>query len=198
MNNSKHYDLSIFIDEILPFIPFFVLFYILAYVQWGMNYVVHSRIGKEQFYHIVTADIIAKLLCMICFILLPTEITRPQVPEGGIWNFLTKLIYSLDTPRNLFPSIHCLESWIAFRAALMMKGAPRWYAPLQLFVSAMVFLSTVFIKQHFFVDIIAGILAVEIGWILSRRLGLWKILYKIELPFVRKSKNTLNVKEEKS
>lgn len=186
--NAEYYDLSIWIDERIPFVPFFVLFYILAYLQWGWNYLFHSRQSREFCYHLVTSDLIAKVICMAFFLAMPTCMARPEVVGDGIWEQLTRIIYSADTPAlNLFPSIHCLGSWIAFRAALQMKNMPRWYAPAQLVLSILVFASTVMIKQHFFVDIFAGIAVVEIGWFLSKRFRLWRILEKIELPFVRRA-----------
>ena len=187
--NAKHYDLSIFIDDLIPFLPCFIFFYILAYGQWASNYIYHARLGREQFYHIATSVILAKLISMICFLVIPTEIVRPEITGGGLWNFLTQMIYDADTPRNLFPSLHCVESWTVYRAARMMKKAPRWYAPLQLFISVMVFASTVFVKQHFFIDILAGIIAVELGWFLSRRFRLWRVFERIELPCVRRARN---------
>ena len=58
-------------------------------------------------------------------------------------------------------------------------------------VSLLVFASTVLVKQHFFVDIFAGIAVVEIAWFLSRRLRLWRVFEKIELPFVRRADTNL-------
>lgn len=188
--NAVHHDLSIGIDAWLPFVPFFVSFYVLAYVQWFWNYIFHGRLGREICYHIVTADVIAKLICMVFFLALPTEIDRPEITGGGIWNFLTGLIYASDTPRNLFPSIHCLESWLCFRASLLVKGAPRWYAPFQFVFTLGVFASTVLIKQHFVIDILAGVAVVEIGWFLSKKLSLWRVFEKIELPSVRRARMT--------
>ncbi len=188
LTDAVHHDLSIFIDGLIPFWPWFISFYILAYVQWASNYILHSHIGREPFYHIATSVIIAKVISMVFFLVIPTEIARPEVTGGGLWNFLTRLIYEADTPRNLFPSLHCVESWTVYRAARMMKNAPRWYAPLQLFITVMVFASTVFVKQHFFIDIFAGILAVELGWLLSRRFRLWRVFERIELPCVRRAR----------
>lgn len=186
--HADHYDFSVFIDDRLPFVPFFVLFYILAYLQWAWHYLFHYRKSREVCYHLATADIIAKLICLVFFLVLPAEIVRPEITGDGIWEFLTGLIYAADTPHNLFPSIHCLASWLCFRAALEMKNTPKWYAPAQLVFSILVFASTVLIKQHFFVDIFAGIAVVEIGWFLSKRFRLWRIFEKIELPFVRRAR----------
>ena len=195
LRDAVHYDLSIFIDDLIPFLPWFIFFYILAYGQWASNYIYHAHAGREIFYHMATAVIIAKMVSMVFFLVLPTEIVRPEVTGGGLWNELTRMIYAADTPRNLFPSLHCVESWAVYRMARKMKSAPRWYAPLQLFLSVMVFASTVFVKQHFFIDIFAGILAVELGWFLSRRFRLWRIFEWIELPCVRRARELPSAKD---
>ena len=186
MANATHYDLSIVLDDWMPLTTWFISFYILAYVQWFWNYTFHVRISREICYRIVVADVIAKLICLVCFIVIPTEIARPEITGNGIWEWLTRFIYSTDTPRNLFPSIHVLESYICFRAAFMVKKAPRWYIPFQLVFTVFVCLSIVYVKQHYFVDILGGIAVVEIGWFLSNKCGAWRLLEKIELPFIRR------------
>ena len=188
---AEHVDMSIFIDDQLPFVSFFVLFYVLAYGQWFWHYVYHYRKSREACYHYATVDLLARIFCLLFFLVLPAEIQRPEVTGDGIWDAMTRWIYESDTPHNLFPSIHCLASWLAFRAALERKDAPRWYAPVQLVFSLLVFASTVLIKQHFVVDIFAGIAVVEVAWLLSRRLRLWRVFSYIELPAIRESRPSL-------
>ena len=197
MANAKHYDLSIFIDDWMPLTAWFISFYILSYVQWFWNYIVHSRQDKITCYRIVMADLIAKLSCLVFFVCIPTEINRPEIVGDGIWEQLTRFIYSTDTPRNLFPSIHCLESYLCFRGALLIKKAPKWYAPAQLIFAIFVFLSTVYVKQHFFVDIIGGIAVVELGWFLTSKFKLWRWLEKIELPIIRRTYGKIDTSPEK-
>lgn len=187
LQSVPHFDFSLSIDRAIPFVPFFVLFYILAYLQWAWHYLYHYRKSREDAYHFAMTDVLGRLLCLVIFIVLPSAISRPEITGNDIWSKLTAQIYSVDTPSNLFPSLHCLSSWICFRAALKMKSAPKWYAPSQLVFSILVFASTVLIKQHFVVDIPAGIAAAEIGWFLSKRLRLWRFFEKIELPCVRRS-----------
>jgi membrane-associated phospholipid phosphatase len=194
MADAKHYDLSIFMDDLMPLTTWFISFYILAYVQWFWNYIVHCRIDRQFCYRIVMADIIAKTICLICFIVIPTEIARPEIVGDGFWEWLTRIIYATDTPVNLFPSIHVLESYICFRAATEIKGAPRWYVWFQLIFTVFVCLSIVYVKQHYFVDILGGIAVVEIGWFISKKCKAWRLLERIELPFVRrKYSNTNNI-----
>ena len=176
-----HYNIETPLDDKLPFIEFFVVFYVLAYVQWVMSYILIAREGKALFYKFVVADVLAKVMCLIIFIAFPTTISHQGEPGNNPFGFVTKIVYFFDSPTNLFPSIHCLESWICLRAALQMKKVPTWYKPFTCVFSVAVFLSTVFLKQHVVVDIPAGILVFELALIIVNLTGLdKKILGRIK------------------
>lgn len=161
------------LDRHIPFIAPFVIFYVLAYVQWGLNYILIGRDSKELCYRFVSGDILSKIICLLFFIFLPTTLVRPEVTGTDIFSNLVRFIYSVDSPVNLFPSIHCLESWCCIRAAFQMQLATPQktciYRILTIVMSLGVFASTLFIKQHVIVDIFGGIAAFEIGLFLVRR-----------------------------
>lgn len=191
-DDVKRYDLSLSIDSKLPFVPFFLIFYVLAYVQWIGSYVYHCRESRQHCYQMTTADIIAKFITTLFFIFLPTQIVRPEITGNGIFEFGTQFIYNIDKPINLFPSIHCLESWMCFRTAMYMKKKNYCYIAFQGIFTLFVCASTVLVKQHFVVDIPAGILAVEIGLLFSRKFKMWRIMDKVQLSFAhRKTKNAV-------
>ncbi|MCH5338765.1 MAG: phosphatase PAP2 family protein [Acetatifactor sp.] len=167
----KHYSLINSLDRKLPFLSFFILFYLLAYLQWIIGFVMIGRGRREVVFQMFIGELIAKGIALVCFILLPTTVKeiRPGIEtlgSGGIWNALTGLIYSMDAADNGFPSIHCLESWVCFRGALKLDKVPRWYVYTMLGMTLLVFASTVFVKQHALVDIVGGVAAVEIGLII--------------------------------
>lgn len=167
-NSFFHYQISSFIDDFLPFCPVFILFYILAYLQWIIGFIIISRESKEICYKFLSAEIIAKFCCLFFFFLFPTIMMRPVITGNSIWETMTKWVYFMDEPVNLFPSIHCLESWICFRGAMHLKKIPKCYKYIMFIFSIFVFLSTVLVKQHVFWDILGGILVVEIGiWFAS-------------------------------
>ena len=167
--NATHHDLTLGLDSIIPFIPFFVSFYVLAYGQWAFSYLFHTRQSEKTCYYLMSAIIYAKLISSLFFIFFPTQTVLPTVNDDSFWGSLTKLIYSVDTPRTLFPSLHCLESWFCFRGAMHVKNAPKWYIVAQGIFALLVFGSTVHIKQHFFVDIFAGIAVAELGLFLAKK-----------------------------
>ena len=162
--------LALPIDDQIPFFAPFIIFYICAYVQWIANYLLIAREGKNFCYHFVYGDVISKLFCLAFFLLLPTTLTRPEVTGNGICEHLVRMIYQMDAPVNLFPSIHCLESWCCIHAAFRMKKTPRWYLPLTIVMSLCVFASTLLVKQHVFIDVFGGILVFEIGYFLAGKI----------------------------
>ena len=182
-----HYDLALSLDGRLPFVPFFIFFYILAYIQWVASYIFIAREGQTFCYRTVAADLIAKLCCAVIFLVLPTSMARPEVTGTDIWSRLVSLIYALDTPDNLFPSIHVVESWLCLRAAFRMKKPGRWYRPVSLVVTLLVFLSVLLVKQHLVLDVAGGILVMEIGLFLAEKLRAERFFERLQSRFFKKS-----------
>lgn len=186
MLHAKHWDLALPLDARIPFRPAWIVIYILAYLQWAVGFIVISRESRAHCNRVLAGEIIAKFICMLFFIALPTRIERPVVEGSGVFAALTRLIFASDLPGNLFPSIHCLESWICFRGAIGMKRVPRWYAPAMLAFTLMVFASTVLVKQHVLVDIPAGVLVAEAGLLLSDKLRAGRLLDRLEAARLRR------------
>lgn len=175
---DSYHDFSIWLDHKLPFVPVFIVPYILAYIQWILGYFVIARENRRVCYRIMTGEILAKIMCLACFIFLPVSIAqyRPEVTGTDIFSELTKFIFAADAPTNLFPSIHCLESYVVVRGAFKCKKVNNTYRIIMLLFSVSVFLSTVFLKQHYIVDFFGAVAAAEIGFFIA---GL--------LPFVKKA-----------
>lgn len=170
---TSYHDLSTVIDDYIPFLPIFIIPYVLAYIQWGLGYVMIGRDSKRLCYKYCFGDVFAKVICFVIFVMYPSNILRPEIVGSGVLEQLTTFIYAMDEPNNLFPSIHCLESYICYRAACEMNRENSWHKWYKLamgIMSILVFASTVLIKQHVFVDIIGGIVVAEIGIFISKRI----------------------------
>ncbi|MBE5905484.1 MAG: phosphatidic acid phosphatase [Lachnospiraceae bacterium] len=176
--DMHHHVMATALDDMIPFTPWFVFIYLLAFAQWVGCYLLIARDSKQLCYRVCTGEIIAKGICLVAFIVFPTTILRPEVVGNGLAEQLTRLVYEMDAPDNLFPSIHCLESWACFRGCMRLEKMPKWFGYSMLVFSLLVFASTVFLKQHVVWDMIGAVAAVEIGfWIakVSReeRMGQW-------------------------
>ena len=89
-NSFVHYNISSFIDDFLPFFPVFIIFYLLAYFQWIIGFILIARESREFCFRFLSAEIIAKLCCLLLFFVFPTTMIRPEITGTGIFDFLTK------------------------------------------------------------------------------------------------------------
>ena len=159
------------VDREIPLVPAWILAYVGAYLYWILGYVLIFRISRAHCRVCARADIFSKLVCLVFFVLMPTRMDRPSVIGGGLLNWLVRFIYACDSPTNLFPSMHCLVSWLLARELMRIKAYPayvRWGAVV---FSVLVFLSTLFTRQHVVIDIFGGMALAEISMLLSR---LWE------------------------
>ena len=165
-----HYDLSLPLDNMIPLVKAFAFIYLpVAYAQWIYGFYLAAREKKNICFNIFGAEIIAKLICMICFLVIPTTMVRHDVTGNDPLTLMLRFVYWVDSPDNLFPSIHCLESYVLTRGAFKMERCPAWFKWGSIPVTLLVFASTLFTRQHVFVDIIAAVAVVEIGYFISGR-----------------------------
>ncbi|MBQ4089015.1 MAG: phosphatase PAP2 family protein [Clostridia bacterium] len=140
----------------------------LSYVYWIAGYIAISRVSRERCRMLCRADYISKAIAAACFVLIPTTLPRDPI-SGGLFEWALNIIYTLDSPYNLFPSMHCLFSWLIAREMMGIKEfRPAVKAGAVIF-SFMVFASTLFTRQHFIVDIPAGMLVAEIARFISHK-----------------------------
>lgn len=172
--DAVHHDLSGWLDNQIPFIPWTISIYLGCYLFWIVNYVLGCRQDSEQAFRFISADFFAKILCLVCFLVLLTTNIRPDIAGSSIWEDLTRILYRVDAADHLFPSIHCLTSWFCFIAVRENKAVPQWYRAASLFIAACVCLSTLTTKQHALIDVAAGVALAEESYLLADKTGFAK------------------------
>ena len=90
MLHAKHWELALPLDGRIPFRPAWMVIYILAYLQWAVGYVMIARESRERCYRVFMGEIIAKFICGLFFIVMPTRIERPSVEGSGFIALGTK------------------------------------------------------------------------------------------------------------
>ncbi|MCD7824683.1 MAG: phosphatase PAP2 family protein [Clostridiaceae bacterium] len=167
MGKARHFDLTTALDNAIPFLPGWSVVYLGCFLFWGINYILITRQKKEDWFRFATADYLSRIVCGIFFILLPTTNVRPEVVGEGIGQSLIRFVYSMDAPTNLFPSIHCLVSWMCFIGIRGKEYVPKWYRIFSCLFAAAVFASTLFTKQHYIIDVFAGVIIAEVCYYIS-------------------------------
>ena len=159
--NMVHYNLSNRLDDQIPLIPWTVVIYFGCYVLWIVNYILGCRQERKTAFRFISADFLAKIICMICFVIFPTTNVRPIISGNTIWDVGMRLLYRMDAADNLFPSIHCLTSWFCYIAVRENDKIPLWYRRFSAFAAVLVFISTLTTKQHVLIDVVAGVALAE-------------------------------------
>ena len=100
------------------------------------------------------------LFLLISFLIPNGHDLRPLTFErDNIFTALIKTMYTIDTPTNLFPSIHCYNSLMA-HTAIMENETLKKYKGIQIvsfLLCVSIVLSTVFIKQHSVFDVFTAL-----------------------------------------
>ena len=162
MESVRHYDLTSDYDRAIPFVPEWSIIYLGCYLFWVINYILIARQPEEDWFKFATADYMSRTVCALFFFFLPTTNIRPEVMGNGLPAVLMRFVYSMDAPTNLFPSIHCLVSWFCFIGIRGKRSIPKWYQMFSMFFAVAVFMSTLFTKQHYIIDVIGGVLLAEV------------------------------------
>lgn len=153
------------VDAMIPFCEWFILPYVLWYPFILFTNVLLAKNGtKKEYMYLAIMTIAGMLVCLITNTICPTEIARdPNLLENlGRSNILTKLtafIYACDDPpRVVFPSMHVYGS-VVLAAALVRSRNVKGYIKTSCTVLAvLICLSTVFVKQHSIIDLVAAVI----------------------------------------
>jgi membrane-associated phospholipid phosphatase len=142
------------LDRLLPLEPFWAPVYGALYAFLILLPVLVVQ-QPEMIRRTVWAYITVWSVSYTCFLLYPTVASRPDTVTGddfAVWGL--RFLYDADPPYNCFPSIHVAHSFVS---ALACHRVHRTLGRVALLCAALVGISTLFTKQHYVVDVIAGI-----------------------------------------
>ena len=142
------------LDRVIPLQPAWALIYGSLYLFLIALPVFVVR-QKEQIRRTVLAYLTVWMTAFVCFLLYPTRAPRPAevIGEGfGVWGL--RLLYGMDPPYNCFPSIHVAHSFVSALACYRVHRRVGIGAGL---CAALIGVSTLYTKQHYVLDVVAGI-----------------------------------------
>lgn len=143
--------------------PYFSLLIMLLLPPFALNETALTCLAKQC--------AIATLSAGLLFLLLPTQTGFTHHLPDGSGNALIHLLYSLDLPLNLFPSLHIIYSTLLVMS--LAPFSPGWFRLVLYGWLALLCLSVLLVHQHHVADIVGGLLmAYVIGkemWIPNAR-----------------------------
>lgn len=179
------------LDKSIPFIKIFVIPYAawVVYVFLTLIYLCFKD-RTLAFKTILVLDI-GLVICFIIYYFFQTEgPVRPIISGDDVLSRTLQYIYRIDHPYNSFPSIHVMSSYLLIRAFRNRPWKNKWFIG---GFSTAIILSTLFIKQHFIMDVIAAILLVECVFISVDMVYKWLFVQNRTLKEVAKQPSSYTV-----
>jgi membrane-associated phospholipid phosphatase len=150
------------IDRALPLLPSWALVYGALYLYLiilPVFVVRHDELIRRMFNAYLLIWITAYLFF---FVIYPTAAPRPDIITGegfGMWGL--RALYEADPPYNCFPSLHVAHSFVS---ALACSRVHRGLGIVAAISATLVAVSTLLTKQHYMLDLVAGILLAIVAY----------------------------------
>lgn len=148
------------LDSYIPFVEYFVVPYLLWFAFIAATGLYFFFTEKQSFCRMAAFTITGMTLFLIICTFFPNgQNLRPQTfAHDNIFVDMVKIIYSMDTPTNVLPSLHVFNSLgaaVAVAHSGRLKKHPRVRYGAYL-LAVLIILSTVFLKQHSVTDVFAA------------------------------------------
>lgn len=147
-------------DDHIPFCEIFIIPYLLWFVYVSAVVLYLFFKDKDDYYRACIFLFTGMTIFLIVSTLFPNgHHLRPQtMPRNNVFTWMVSLIYSTDTPTNLWPSIHVYNSLAAHFAVIKNRklSNKKWIHISSFFLCVSIILSTMFIKQHSVFDVVTA------------------------------------------
>ena len=162
-------DLGIKLDRQIPYVPLFALVYFSTYVFVIQPFFILSN--ARQFYWMLSSFASISVISSLIHATIPSKIERvEQVTAGGLSGWMLDQFQKTCKPYGNFPSMHVGLS-VPVVAVNFMTGRPV-IGSIVLIWAVLIALSTLYTKQHYILDVLAGI----IGGLMISALTFWMVL----------------------
>jgi membrane-associated phospholipid phosphatase len=146
----------------IPFVPAFEYLYVLGY---GLPLLAVLRLpDARSLRRLLFSLTLTLVVAYATYLFFPVYFERPPLVVDSVATFLLWLEYH-DPSYNHFPSLHVAVSWLIY---LAVRDGCRWWGVL-LAVVIGIAVSTVFVKQHYLVDVGYGMVLSFVAWRVSGR-----------------------------
>lgn len=145
------------LDHIIPFNALFVIPYLYFHLFMAASITYFAYIGGSYFWRMIVSLNAGTIISCIIFYLYPTTVIRPILSGEGFLLDMVRMVYSMDNPYDCFPSLHVLHTHIM--TYFLIKQFSNTLATVAGTTSfLLISLSTVFIKQHSILDVLAAMM----------------------------------------
>ena len=157
---------EIALDRALPLVPAWAIVYGVLYMFLILLPFFVIR-DETQLRRTLYAYLAVWITAYVCFVVYPTVAPRPPKVAGDgfvIWGL--RFLYDADPPYNCFPSLHVAHSFVS---AIACWRVYRRLGIIATICAILVGLSVIFTKQHYVLDVVAGVILAAIACLIFLR-----------------------------
>lgn len=184
--NGQYIVIHSFVDDYIPFCEYFLIPYYFWFPLMGFVFAYFLLTSEKDFDYVCKLIIGGMLVALFIYTIFPNgQNLRPDINElpDNVFGRLCAGLYKTDTPTNVCPSIHVYNSFAAYIVVSKSKHFKNNFAVKAFFMAMaiLISLSTMFLKQHSFIDVVVALLLLYF---------MYNIVYKNSLKnlYARKSK----------
>ena len=152
-------------DDKIPFCPYFIIPYVLWYfflIGTVIYFAVSCPSKKEYYQYLGTLGVGMTLFLLISYVYPNGQQLRPDLSNAGNGVFISvvRFLYKIDTPTNIFPSMHVFNATASCIALYQNERCRKnkIFTVSQIILGVSIVLSTMFLKQHSVADVMTALI----------------------------------------
>lgn len=178
--NTSHYKIiHMGIDDYIPFCEVFIIPYFLWFVYMSGVIVYFIFTSKTDYWKACVFYFTGMTVFLIVSTFWPNgHLLRPAtLPRDNVFTALVQFLWTIDTPTNLWPSIHVYNSLGAHFAIINSEQFKhrKGIKFASFLLCASIILATVFLKQHSMFDVLTAFVMAAI---------MYAIVYRYDIVFL--------------
>lgn len=148
--------LALALDERIPFVPQLALIYFSTYLFVIQPFIILS--DARQFYWMLVSFASITVIASLIHAIVPSKVERKEIlAKDGLSGKLINLFQKTCKPYGNFPSMHVALSVPVVGMNFMVSGPTA--GNITLIWAILIALSTLYTKQHYILDVLAGLIA---------------------------------------
>ncbi|MBQ7702903.1 MAG: phosphatase PAP2 family protein [Firmicutes bacterium] len=154
------------LDDMIPLVSVFIIPYIYAFFFWISGLVIISRCDRQHYSDYLAANLICCLITTVILVAFPAYMDRAaegllDFPENpSVFEWIRRIVCIFDgweVGFSLLPSFHCISSTICILGVTGRKEFSKGFKVYTIVAAVLIMVSTLFVKQHYFLDTVTGI-----------------------------------------
>jgi len=165
-SQSEHYHLYTDWELTIPLVPPMILIYFSYVIVFIMVLFVFK--APEAIKGLAYSMLFALVASGVIFVLFPGHLGYERPDHVAGYGILYKLLYNIDQPHNLFPSLHVVFASLCV-LSLIQQSSNTWFHTILKIWFVMVCASVILVHQHHLFDIASGF---ALAWIVYKKVYL--------------------------